>query len=85
MNSPFENCDSIETPQSTTTEKESAIEAPCLNDLLTEEERHIEALFPDPEAQRLFTDIAANLKRVSRFVSRMEQDLGRELGIQEKK
>ena len=75
MNSPLEQQPLIKTQESTEAEKELADETPSLNTLFPEDERDLDALFPEPEVKQLFIDVAANLKRVGRFVSRMEQDL----------
>lgn|GEM_PF-5516927 len=75
MNSPLEQQPLIKTQESTEAEKELADEKPSLNTLFPKDERDLDALFPEPEVKQLFIDVAANLKRVGRFVSRMEQDL----------
>jgi hypothetical protein len=75
MNSPLEHQTLIKTQESTEAEKELAADTPSLNSLFPEDERDLDALFPEPEVKQLFIDVAANLKRVGRFVSRMEQDL----------
>jgi hypothetical protein len=75
MNSPLEHQTLIKAQESTEAEKELAADTPSLNALFPEDERDLDALFPEPEVKQLFIDVAANLKRVGRFVSRMEQDL----------
>ncbi|MGO9121759.1 MAG: hypothetical protein ACLQPD_29630 [Desulfomonilaceae bacterium] len=75
MNSPFEQNTHANTRESNETDKELAVDSPCLNTLFPEDRRDLDALFPEPEVKQLFIDISANLKRVSRFVTRMEQDL----------
>ena len=75
MNSPLEQQPLIKTQESSEAEKQLADEAPSLNTLFPKDERDLDALFPEPEVKQLFIDVAANLKRVGRFVSRMEQDL----------
>jgi len=74
MNSPLERQALIKTQEPADTEEELAAETPSLNTLYSKDERDLDALFPEPEVKQLFIDVAANLKRVSRFVSRMEQD-----------
>lgn len=75
MNSPLEQQPFIKTQESSEAEKQLADETPSLNTLFPKDERDLDALFPEPEVKQLFIDVAANLKRVGRFVSRMEQDL----------
>jgi hypothetical protein len=75
MNSPLEHKTHTNTRETNDTEKELAPDIPCLNTLFPEDRRDLDALFPEPEVKQLFIDISANLKRVSRFVTRMEQDL----------
>ena len=75
MNSPLEQQTPIEIKESADAEKELAAEPPSLNTLFPKDERDLDALFPEPEVKQLFVDVAANLKRVGRFISRMEQDL----------
>jgi hypothetical protein len=75
MNSPFEHKTHTNTLETNDTEKELAPDIPRLNTLFPEDRRDLDALFPEPEVKQLFIDISANLKRVSRFVTRMEQDL----------
>ncbi len=75
MNSSFEHQTLIKTEEATEADKELAVEPPSLNTLFPKDERDLDALFPEPEVKQLFIDVAANLKRVGRFVSRMEQDL----------
>jgi hypothetical protein len=75
MNSPLERQSLIKTQESADTEEELAAGTPSLNTLYPKDERDLDALFPEPEVKQLFIDVAANLKRVNRFVSRMEQDL----------
>jgi hypothetical protein len=74
MNLPLEHQTIIKTQESTEAEEELTAETPSLNTLFPKDERDLDALFPEPEVKRLFFDVAANLKRVDRFVSRMEQD-----------
>ena len=74
MNSPLERQALIKTQEPADTEEELAAETPSLNTLYSKDERDLDALFPEPKVKQLFIDVAANLKRVSRFVSRMEQD-----------
>ena len=74
MNSPFEQNTYANKRESNETEKELPVNTPCLNALFPEDRRDLDALFPEPEVKQLFIDISANLKRVSRFVTRMEQD-----------
>jgi len=75
MNSPSEQKIQTSTLESNEPEKELAVAPLCLNTLFPEDRRDLDALFPEPEVKQLFIDISANLKRVSRFVTRMEQDL----------
>jgi hypothetical protein len=75
MNSRPERQIPVKIEESTEAEKELAVETPSLNTLFPKDERDLDALFPEPEVRQLFVDVAANLKRVGRFVSRMEQDL----------
>ena len=74
MNSPFEHQTLIKTQESIEEGRELAADTPCLNRLFPEDERDLDALFPEPEVKQLFIDVAANLKRVNRFITRMEQD-----------
>ncbi len=74
MNSPFEHQTLIKTQESSEEGEELAADAPCLNRLFPQDERDLDALFPEPEVKQLFIDVAANLKHVNRFITRMEQD-----------
>jgi hypothetical protein len=75
MNSPSEQKIETSARESNEPEKELAVAPVCLNTLFPEDRRDLDALFPEPEVKQLFVDISANLKRVNRFVTRMEQDL----------
>lgn len=75
MNSSLEQQAPIKTQEPTEADEGLADETPSLNTLFPKDERDLDALFPEPEVKQLFIDVAANLKRVGRFVSRMEQDL----------
>jgi len=75
MNSPSDQ--KIDTSPRESNEPEDQLSVPpvCLNTLFPEDRRDLDALFPEPEVKQLFVDISANLKRVTRFVTGLEQDL----------
>ncbi len=81
MNSPSDEKIQTSTRDSNEPEKELAVAPLCLNTLFPEDRRDLDALFPEPEVKQLFVEISANLKRVNRFVTRMEQDLNNKTSI----
>ncbi len=81
MNSPSDEKIQTSTRDSNEPEKELAVAPLCLNTLFPEDRRDLDALFPEPEVKQLFVEISANLKRVNRFVTRLEQDLNNKTSI----
>jgi len=74
MNSPLEQQPLIKAQESSEAENQLADETSSLNTLFPKDERDLDALFPEPEVKQLFIDVAANLKHVNRFITRIEQD-----------